>query len=302
MTTVAETTHEHHGHGHDHPEHVAHHFESARQQYDAGKLGIWMFLITEILFFSGMFCAYAVYRSLHPEIFIDAAKELNTMLGAFNTVVLIVSSFTMAWAVRAAQLSQKKLLVVLLWLTLLLAGVFLLVKAKEYTDKFNHGLYPGVFNRFAQEQYPAVTEAVISSYVSTETPAAPAEESKEAPAHGEEHGSTEEPSSGAEAGHEEHAEEHGHDDHEHAAEGDAHHGGAQGVHNIHIFFGIYYMMTGIHAIHIIGGMGVIIWLIVRAHRGEFSSEYFGPVDFTGLYWHLVDLIWIFLFPLLYLIH
>lgn len=299
--TVAESTHEH-GHGHDHPEHLAHHFESPRQQYDAGKLGIWMFLITEILFFSGMFCAYAVYRSLHPEIFTDAAKELNTMLGAFNTVVLIVSSFTMAWAVRAAQLSQKKLLVVLLWLTLILAGVFLVVKGVEYSEKFNHGLYPGMFNKFAQEQYPEATKAALSAYVSTEAPAPAAEEGAE----GEKH---DESTATGEHAHEaeEHAEEHGHDDHKHGehdehAEAGGHHGGAEGVHNIHIFFGIYYMMTGVHALHIIGGMGVIGWLILRAHRGEFSSEYFGPVDFTGLYWHLVDLIWIFLFPLLYLIH
>lgn len=291
--TVAETTHGHDVHAHDHPEHLAHHFESPRQQYDAGKLGIWMFLITEVLFFSGMFCAYAVYRSLHPEIFIDAAKELNTMLGAFNTVVLIVSSFTMAWAVRAAQLSQKKLLVVLLWLTFILAGVFLCVKAVEYAAKFEHRLYPGVFNRFAQEQYPSV----VTKYVSVEAPAAGEEGAAEAEGHGE---------TTAEGSHEEHAAgEESHGDHEHAegehAEAGGHHG-AEGVRNIHIFFGIYYMMTGVHAIHIVGGMGVIAWLIVRAQRGDFSSEYFGPVDFTGLYWHLVDLIWIFLFPLLYLIH
>lgn len=298
MTVAAESTHGHDVHAHDHPEHLAHHFESPRQQYDAGKLGIWMFLITEVLFFSGMFCAYAVYRSLHPEIFIDAAKELNTMLGAFNTVVLIVSSFTMAWAVRAAQLSQKKLLVVLLWLTLALAGVFLGVKAVEYTAKFEHGLFPGIYNHFAQEQYPAVA----SKYVSAPA-AAPGETGAETPAAGESHGE-----STAEATHEEHAAgEESHGEHAPAAEGEhaeagGHHGGAQGVRNIHIFFGIYYMMTGIHAIHIIGGMGVIAWLIIRAQRGEFSSEYFGPVDFTGLYWHLVDLIWIFLFPLLYLIH
>ncbi|MFI4874944.1 MAG: cytochrome c oxidase subunit 3 family protein [Blastopirellula sp. JB062] len=290
--TVAESTHEHDGHGHDahghdHPAHLAHHFESPQQQFDAGKLGIWMFLITEVLFFSGMFCAYAVYRALHPEIFTDAAKELDAMLGALNTVVLIVSSLTMAWAVRAAQLSQKKLLIVLLWATLALAGVFLIVKTIEYTTKFEHELYPGIYNHFTQEQYPTVAD----KYVAKPAPA------EEAGAHDAAHASTEE------AGARQHADEHAHDG-EHGHEGDhGHgHGGAEGVRNIHIFFGIYYMMTGIHAIHIIGGMGAIGWLIWRAHRGEFSSEYFGPVDYVGLYWHLVDLIWIYLFPLLYLIH
>ncbi|WP_116344534.1 cytochrome c oxidase subunit 3 family protein [Blastopirellula marina] len=296
--TVAESTHEHDAHGHHSPEaHVAHHFESPQQQFDSGKLGIWMFLITEVLFFSGMFCAYAIYRSLHPEIFIDAAKELNAMLGALNTVVLIVSSLTMAWAVRAAQLSQKKLLIVLLWITLALAGVFLGVKTVEYTTKFQHELYPGIYNHFAQEQYPTVAD----KYVSKENQASGgAEHATEAPAHGEEH-SEEHGSTPATGEHEEHAHAEA-GGHAHAEAGGHGHGGAQGVRNIHIFFGIYYMMTGIHAIHIIGGMGAIGWLIYRANKGEFSSEYFGPVDYVGLYWHLVDLIWIYLFPLLYLIH
>ena len=123
-----------------HAEHVAHHFESAQQQFDAGKLGMWLFLVTEILFFSGLFVAYAVYRANHPEVFVNAHKYLNTTLGAFNTIVLLVSSLTMAWAVRSAQLNQKRNLVALLALTLACASLFLGVKAVEYSHKWDKGL------------------------------------------------------------------------------------------------------------------------------------------------------------------
>ena len=109
---------------HEHSEHVAHHFDSAQQQFDACKLGMWLFLVTEVLFFSGLFVTYAVYRVNHPEVFVNAHKYLNTTLGAFNTIVLLISSLTMAWAVRSAQLEQKKLLVWLLGITLSCASLF----------------------------------------------------------------------------------------------------------------------------------------------------------------------------------
>ena len=130
---------------HEHPEHLAHHFESLQQQYDSGKFGIWLFLTTEILMFSGLFCGYAVLRSLHPEIFLYAHHYLSVPLGALNTAVLIFSSFTMAWGVRAAQLGQTRLLVRLLAITLACAFVFLGVKFVEYKEKWEEALLPGKY-------------------------------------------------------------------------------------------------------------------------------------------------------------
>ena len=132
---------------HSHPENVAHHFESAQQQFDAGKLGMWLFLVTEVLFFSGLFVLYAVYRSNHPEVFVNAHKYLNTTLGALNTIVLLVSSLTMAWAVRCAQLGQQRGLVSMLAATLALSSLFLGIKAVEYSHKWGEGLlWAGAFS------------------------------------------------------------------------------------------------------------------------------------------------------------
>jgi len=236
----------------EHPAHVAHHFESAQHQFDAGKLGIWLFLAQEILFFSGVFCAYAVYRSNHPEIFIYAHRFLDVKLGAFNTGVLILSSLTAAWAVRAAQLAQKRVLIFNLAATVVLAFVFLGVKSVEYDHKWREGLLWG-------KRYQPHLEAEAHT-----PPAAPA--------------------AGATA----------------AVEG---HGAAEIVpKNVHIFFGIYFVMTGLHGLHVIAGIIVFLWLLRRAARGDFGPQSFGAVDYGALYWHLVDLVWIYLFPLLYLIH
>src|SRR3978361_890857 len=134
------------GHGHGHVEgqaHLAHHFDSYQQQFDAGKLGIWLFLLTEVLFFSGLFCAYTIYRGMHPEVFVYAHYFLNTTMGAVNTCVLLLSSLTAAWAVRNAQLAQKKLLVVNIVITIACACTFMVVKYFEYQHKFNDGLLPG---------------------------------------------------------------------------------------------------------------------------------------------------------------
>ncbi len=219
-----------------HAPHLQHHFDTPEQQFDAGKLGIWLFLATEVLLFGGLFCAYAIYRASHPEIFVYAHQFLDKILGGTNTVILLCSSLTMAWAVRAAQLSQRKLLVALLSLTLLGGFGFMGIKFVEYQAKWEHGLLPG-------------------------THFSPHEE-------GEGHA-------------------------------DASHGSRPS--NTQIFFGIYFLMTGLHGIHVLVGMGAIAWLLVRSMKGHFGPEYFTPVDFVGLYWHLVDLIWIFLFPLFYLI-
>jgi cytochrome c oxidase subunit III len=365
--------HDHGEHSHDHPEWLAHHFDDAEQQFDSGKLGMWLFLVTEVLFFSGMFCAYALLRSQSPETFAFASQFLNEKLGAINTGVLLFSSLTMAWAVRASQLSQHRILVGMLGTTLGCASVFLGVKAVEYTHKWGLGLLPGSLYRaqgvptnedHAFGELALVYLCVIPGILAVgfliwwlislvkkdrvqieiSGPLFLAAacffggvglgrylESGEAHAEHADHT----------AQHDTHATDHAaeHADAEHAGEhvvADAKPAVAatagaevkaivetasqahpdqvappkfEGVKNADVnqkgraglFFSIYYCMTGVHAFHIIGGMIVLTWLIVKAARHEFHSKYFGPVDNVGLYWHLVDFIWIYLFPLLYLI-
>ncbi|MEZ4702464.1 MAG: cytochrome c oxidase subunit 3 family protein [Rhodothermales bacterium] len=208
-----------------HPAHLQHHFVTSEQQFDAAKMGMWLFLITEILLFSGMFVAYTVYRVWHPDVFDAASKLLDWRLGGLNTLVLLASSLTVAMAIHFAQLNNRKLLVTNLVVTVLLAGVFMVVKYIEYTSKFEHGIFPGA--------HYASHELAI--------PYAPQ------------------------------------------------------------FFSIYFIMTGIHGVHVLVGMILMTWLAIRAARGHFSSEWYTPVELTGLYWHIVDIIWIFLFPLMYLI-
>lgn len=286
----------------EHPAHLAHHFESLQQQYDSGKLGIWLFLTTEILMFSGLFCGYAVLRALHPEIFLYAHHYLSVPLGALNTVVLIFSSFTMAWGVRAAQLGQTRLLVRLLAITLACAGVFLGVKFVEYKNKWEEALLPGKYYnpekapprvimpglQEEKEKTPEKTAeksdkpADAKPQAATLPPGAVGERSTIAPAAV---GPTGLSSTWLERN------QPRHDVVWHGPE----------PYNVQLFFGIYFVMTGLHGIHVIAGMIVIAWLISKARRGEFGPDRFSPVDFVGLYWHLVDLVWIFLFPLLYLI-
>lgn len=209
---------------------------------------MWIFLLTEVLLFGGLFCAYAVYRASRPEIFHYAYEHrfLDVNLGALNTVILILSSLTMAWAVRCAQLGQRRGLLALLSITLLCGGVFLANKYVEYEHKWEEKLLPGRYY-----QYQAHSGRGGSPEAS---PAVPAVDEENPPEY------------------------------------------------VAVFFGIYFTMTGLHALHVVAGMGAIGWLIWRAAKGHFTSSYFGPVDYVGLYWHLVDIIWIYLFPLLYLIH
>jgi len=205
--------------------HVAHHFDTADQQFDAARMGIWLFLVTEILFFGGLFCAFFIFRSWYYDSFVEAHHHLDKVMGAINTMVLIFSSLTMALAVRSAQTNDKGKTVALLAVTFLCAGAFLVVKYFEYTHKIHDGLLPGKWFT------------------------------------------------------------------------------ASGFHTLHpgMFFSVYFMMTGIHGLHVVIGMGLILWILIRAHRGDFSQRYYAPVEGVGLYWHLVDLVWIYLFPLLYLV-
>ena len=278
-----------------HPAHLQHHFDNSGQQFSASKLGMWLFLATEILLFAGLFVAYAVYRSNHPEIFIYASQFLDTTLGGINTMVLLLSSFTMAWGVRAAQLGQKKLLVALLAITLLGGFGFLGIKYVEYEAKWKHGLLWGVnFNPASHDDHETEAGHAVADAHADEVETAEIESDPAVPETGLPGGLKLEPtvvppSATGPAG---------------TVDPDTvmEHGPGVEPKNVQIFFGIYFLMTGLHGIHVLVGMSLIFWILLKSMRGAYGPKYFTPVDLVGLYWHLVDLIWIFLFPLLYLIH
>jgi cytochrome c oxidase subunit 3 len=209
---------------HAHPA-LAHHFENLGEQKEASSLGMWLFIAQEVMFFGGLFLAYTVYRNLYPAAFAEASHHLDWKLGGINTAVLILSSLTMALAVRAAALGHRRQIVLFLIATVVLGSIFLGVKVVEYADKFEHHLVPG-----AHFQFPGPH-------------ARPAQ----------------------------------------------------------IFYSLYFAMTGLHALHMIIGIPILLTLAWMAHRGRFGPAYHTPVEMTGLYWHFVDIVWIFLFPLLYLV-
>ncbi|MFK7779137.1 MAG: cytochrome c oxidase subunit 3 [Gimesia sp.] len=356
MNTAATPQTDEHADGHDHEHHdprLAHHFDSHQQQFDTGKLGIWLFLVTEVLFFSGLFGFYAVYRSLHPEVFLYASQFLDTTLGAANTIVLLFSSLTMAWGVRCAQLGQQRGLLVCLILTLGCAAVFLGVKSYEYTEKAHHGLlWAGMYQSPEHHKDAAAVPATGASEHGDEDHAHATEEDHSDGALFEKTkhtlsymtsvlwgvivlsgialvlliknpnkmtlaaiaGSVLVSAVGMQIGayssitynHYKHTAVPTAQEIEMAETVPAEY--AKQKEKIPepklagTFFSVYFCMTGLHAIHIIGGMIAISWLIVRTVHGAFTTYYFGAVDFIGLYWHLVDLIWIYLFPLLYLIN
>jgi cytochrome c oxidase subunit III len=218
---------------------LAHHFETPEQQHAAALLGMWMFLITEILLFGGVFLGYVIYRTHMHDAFVLASEHLGQtigglqhvpFLGGLNTVVLLGSSFTMVLAVRGAQTGNTAALVRFLGLTMLLGAVFLGIKAYEYTHDWHVGLIPGI--KFDQAAW-------------------------------------------ADSG--------------------------VNPRNIELFFVFYFVLTGLHAIHMVIGMGILGMLWVKSWRGRYSAAYYTPIEVAGLYWHFVDVVWIFLFPLLYLI-
>jgi cytochrome c oxidase subunit 3 len=211
-------------HAHHHPD-LQHHFDTLGQQHEAATLGMWLFLITEVMFFGGLFLAYMLYRIWYPEAWSEASLELNVTLGGTNTIVLIGSSLTMALAVRAAQTGFKKQTVVWLLLTMALGMTFLVIKYFEYAEKWEHHHVPGFDFHFPGP----------------------------------------------------------------------HAGAAQ------IYFSLYFLMTGLHATHMLIGFGLLSVITWMAARGRFSPAWYTPVEMSGLYWHFVDIVWIFLFPLLYLV-
>ena len=312
----------------DHAPYLGHHYDTAEQQFDSGKLGMWLFLATEILLFAGLFCAYAVYRKNHPEIFIYAHQFLDKKLGGINTVVLITSSFTMAMAVRSAQLGKRGLTAALLALTLLGGFGFLGIKAVEYEHKWKHGLLWGTKYRDQDLQHGTEEGGHDATPGTGELQGLPGTVPGAESVHS---GDAALPAAGADAtgGGEMGAptgdgtetapvidgeamprsllatgadQPQGIETPAEAEAEAAAHAHPKKPSNVHIFFGIYFLMTGLHGIHVIAGMGAISWVLIRTLRGDFSPEYSTPVDLVGLYWHLVDLIWIYLFPLLYLIH
>lgn len=214
----------------DHHGLVAHQFDDAEQQQEASTLGMWSFLITEVLFFGGLILAYTLFRSKYSLAFAAGSHELDVMLGGANTVVLIFSSFTMAMAVHYGQLGKQKLIVMYMALTLAFGGAFLGVKAYEYADKVEHHHVPGMSFEYHGEFADQVNPR-----------------------------------------------------------------------NVELFFFLYFAMTGVHAVHMVAGAIVLIWLMVAAKKGTYSKDYYAPIEMFGLYWHFVDIVWIFLYPLLYLI-
>jgi cytochrome c oxidase subunit 3 len=217
---MAETALEVHG------SELRHHFDTTGQQYEASTMGMWVFLLTEVMFFGGMFGGYTIYRNLYPEAFASTSHFMNVTLGGINTAVLICSSLTMALAVRSSQLGKKKALIWFLLGTLVLGTIFLFIKYLEYHEKWVDHHVPGPGFRYEDSRY---------------------------------------------------------------------------FHQAQILFFLYFAMTGMHAIHMIVGAGLIITLVVMASRDRFSAAWYTPVEMVGLYWHFVDIVWIFLFPLLYLI-
>jgi cytochrome c oxidase subunit III len=201
--------------------------QSHHEHYDAeaSKIGMWLFIFTELLLFGGMFIVYSVYRYLNPDAFLLAGQELNTLIGAINTVILLISSMTIAMATTAIRKNNIWLTQQLLSITLMLAIVFLVNKYFEWGGKISYGIYPG-------------SEQMLESFSQGEI----------------------------------------------------------------LFFGLYFVMTGLHAVHILVGIGLIIWTMMEVKQRKIHAEKTDLLENSGLYWHLVDIIWIFLFPLFYLIH
>jgi cytochrome c oxidase subunit 3 len=233
------------------PAHLAHHFDDAEQQFDAARLGMWLFLATEIMFFGGLFAGYSLYRYKFPAEFAAGSHHLDLWLGAINTGVLLSSSLTMALAVRAAQTNDRNGTTRMLAATILLGSVFLGIKAYEYQQKFEQHLVPG--RSFSWPTGEGHQDSREAEGTSTGAASASASVPK------------------------------------------------VDVGNIQFFFSFYFGMTGLHALHMVIGVAILLALLVAARRGAFSGEYYTPVEMTGLYWHFVDIVWVFLFPLLYLI-
>ena len=235
---------------HHHSPYLAHHFDDLQQQKDADVLGMWAFLATEVMFFGGLFTAFIIYRMNYPQAFIESSHHMHTWIGCINTGVLLVSSFTVALAVSFAQEGKSKLVAAMLGATILLASLFLIIKAYEYYSEYKAYLIPFSESRWIYD---------------------PQELAKVAPD---------------------------------VAEHEAHTQHGRTLSNARparIYFSLYFIMTGVHAFHMLIGIGIFAVVGWKALKGAYAPEYYNPVEISGLYWHFVDLVWIFLFPILYLL-
>lgn len=246
---------------------LQHHFENMEQQREAGTLGMWVFLVTEIMFFGGMFMAYILYRTYNGDAFAAASNRLNVKMGFVNTMVLICSSLTMALAVYYSQVGKRKMIVAMLILTMILGSTFLVIKGFEYYEKYEKSEIPGRLFPSRPFNWEAGEHGGGAASV-TEAPAQEArvEQNPQAVPTGQEVKPDPNFASRAE-----------------------------------MFFFIYFALTGIHALHMVIGLGMLTVLTIMAWRNRFSPAYHSPVELGGLYWHFVDIVWIFLFPLLYLL-
>jgi len=224
------------------------------QQREASTFGMWVFLLTEIMMFGGLFAAYLIYRIKYYDAFVAGSASIDVTWGFINTLVLIGSSLTMALAVSAAQRAWRRGAQIFIVLTMILGSVFLGVKAIEYHQKYvEHHIPGGVFGAFdAVSDYPGEDHNIYWDLVNKEhrTPEA----------------------------------------------------AKQIADQTQIFFCFYFAMTGLHALHMIIGLILMTWLLVQVQRLNIGPEYYTPVELSGLYWHFVDIVWIYLFPLLYLIN
>lgn len=220
--------------GHEHGGALAHHFDDLEQQHGAARLGMWMFLGTEVLFFGGVFVAYTAYRIWYPADFEAASSKLNILIATINSLILLTSSLTITFAIYAARAGRTKALRGFLLATWLLGTAFLAFKAREYYLDYEEHLIPGP--SFAKHEFEGMR--INGEEVS--------------PA------------------------------------------------RVQLFFMFYYSMTGIHVLHLIVGVGLVMWLWGRARQGDLLGDRYISVEITSLYWHFVDLVWLFLVPLLYL--
>ncbi|HLY41770.1 MAG TPA: cytochrome c oxidase subunit 3 [Terracidiphilus sp.] len=232
---------------HEHPSYQRHHFETVDQQFDATNFAMWLFLLTEVMFFGGLFMSYLLMRNWYYQAFVEGSHQLSIFWGTANTTVLIISSFTMAMAVWSAQMRRQRALLAFLGLTFILGTAFLGIKAIEWHEKWEKHHVPGL-HQFSEQSFlnPKSDTEVWNEY--HDKPLAPDMAQK-----------TEE------------------------------------------YFFLYFAMTGMHALHMVIGIGLLIYIFIRARTGAYTNGHFTFVENFGLYWHFVDIIWIFLFPLLYLI-
>ncbi|MCS6874041.1 MAG: cytochrome c oxidase subunit 3 family protein [Pyrinomonadaceae bacterium] len=276
---------------------LQHQFDDMQQQQESATIGMWMFLVQEIMFFGGLFTAYLVYRSRYPMAFAAGSNHLDAFWGGLNTLVLIVSSLTMALTVYYAQKSNRAMQVVMILLTMFFGLVFLGVKVIEYSDKYNHGLIPVTgWNKKTSKQ-------VVALPFETKAEAKETHDShKEKPyvnPNGDfqwNYGGEDLVMLAKEKGWLTEAEKIGYFD-PITKEFDP----KRFENKVRIFYWLYFAMTGLHALHMVVGIIIMTWLLWKAWQGSFSAEYYSPVEISGLYWHFVDIVWIFLFPLLYLL-